>query len=228
MIVANDLQRGHWWGDAKEMANFAVEPLRRGQNRLRSAILRGLDKLEDLSSQHEPAEYLLPDVSRLTRSADLILPKLCAIARTMDLPTRKSVAAADYGDRTGRQLEALETVLADDTCLFPIDDSWYPSEVVELVSYEQNAPGFVPCTALLIANAIQGRDNAGWFEFRWRRLAAEYNILPKSTRDPFLAGLRYLYETGEDFVFDNDHRNRDPVLAPEGMIDFVEFTEDSV
>jgi len=226
MIVANDLQRGHWKGDAKEIAEFAVEPVRQAPRKLRAAILRGLDALEDLSYQYEPTEYFLPKESRLTRPVDQVLPKLCDIARAMDMPTRKSVAAADYGDEIEKHLEALENVLAAENCQFLKDEVWYPGEVVELVSLGRNAPGFVPCTALLLANAIQGRDNVGWFEFRWSNLAADYNALPNSVRTPILAGLRCLYEAGEDFLTDTGHKRCDPVSATDGMIDFVELADD--
>lgn len=226
MIVANDLQRGLWCGGAKEFAEMALDRVRSAPNVIRSAILRGLDALEDLSYSHEPAEYLLPNVSRLTRPVDHILPKLCDIARSMDRPTRKSVAAADYGDSDGKHLEALDDVLSTENCQFPKDEVWYPSEVVELVSHVRNTPGFVPCTALLLANALQGRDNVGWFEFRWSNLAADYNALPERVRVPILAGLRFLYESGEDFLTFTGHKNCDPGASPDGLIGFVEFSGD--
>lgn len=226
MIVANDLQRGHWHGDAKEVSELAVEPVRRAPNKLRAAILRGLDALEDLSYRFEPADYLLPKESRMTRPIEQVLPKLCDIARAIDFPTRKSVAAADYGQEIERHLEALDNVLAAENCQFPKEEVWYPSEVIELVSHVRDTPGFVPCTALLLANAVQGRDISGWFESRWSNLAADYNALPISARAPILAGLRCLYEAGESFLTYTGHKNCDPVVAKQGMIDFVEFGDD--
>lgn len=226
MIVANDLQRGHWHGDAKEIAEFAVEPVRQAPHKLRAAILRGLDALEDLSYRYGTNEYFLPKESRLTRPINQVLPKLCTIARGMDLPTRKSVAAADHGCDIEKHLEALENVLAAENCTFSNDEYWYPSEVVELASHVRDSPGFVPCTALLLANAVQGKNDLGWFEFRWSNLAADYNALPDSVRAPILAGLRCLYEAGEDFLTYTGHKRCDPVTAPDGMIDFVELADD--
>lgn len=226
MIAANDLQRGLWDGDSRDFAEMAVEKILAAGRPIRTAIFRGLDTLEDLSYSYEPTEYFQPNKSRLTRTADQILPKLCEVAKAMDEPTRKSVAAADYGCDIDRHLEALNDVLSSETCLFPKDDVWYPSEVVELVSHVRATSGFVPCTALLLANALQGSDNVGWFEFRWSNLAADYNDLPESVRTPILAGLRFLYESGEDFLTFTRAKHCDPVASPEGLIDFVQLHDD--
>ncbi|WP_394177911.1 hypothetical protein [Yoonia maritima] len=226
MIVANDLQRGLWGGDTRDFAEMAAKKVLAAGRPLCTAIFRGLDALEDLSYSYEPTEYFQPDKSRLTRTAEQILPQLCEIAKSMDEPTRKSVAAADYGCDIDRHLEALNDVLSSETCLFPNDEAWYPSEVVELVSHVRATSGFVPCTALLLANALQGRDNVGWFEFRWSNLAADYNVLPKTVRAPILAGLRFIYESGEDFLTYSGAKHCDPVASPEGFIDFVKLRDD--
>lgn len=229
MFVANDLQKGLWHGDAREIAGIAKAAVRRAPHHIRSALLRGLDALDvqnDLFYWNDPAKYLLPDESRLTRPLERILPKLCEIARAMDMPTRKSVAAADYGYDTDGYLVALNNVLSDNSCLIPDNGYRYPSEVVELVSHSRSNPGFVPCTALLLANALQGKDNQGWFEFRWSNLAADYNALPDDVGGPILAGLRYLYETGEDFLCYTGCEVCDPVTAQEGMIGYVKLPDD--
>lgn len=98
--------------------------------------------------------------------------------------------------------------------------------MVELVSHVRDTPGFVPCTALLLANALQGRDNEGWFEFRRSNLAADYNALPDSVRVTILAGLLYLYESGEDFLSYTGSKNCDPVSSPESLIGFVDFPDE--
>lgn len=226
MIVANDLQKGLWNGDSKEFAELAAHLVRVTTRDIRTAILRGLDAVEEPLYSYEPTELFLPEESRLTRSVDQILPKLCAIARAMDQPTRESVAAADHGSDIDQHLEALNDVLSSVNCLFPKDEVWYPREVVELVSHVRATRGFVPCTALLLANALQGRDNVGWFEFRWSNLAADYNNLPKSVRAPILAGLRCLYEAGEDFSTYTGVKYCDPVISPESLIDFVVLPDD--
>lgn len=205
---------------------MAVEKILAAGRPLRTAILRGLDTLEDLSYSYEPTEYFQPKKSRLTRTAEVILPKLCEVARAMDEPTRKSVAAADYACDVDRHLEALNEVLSSEMCLLLKDEVWYPSEVVELVSHVRATSGFVPCTALLLANALQGRYNIGWFEFRWSNLAADYNRLPESVRAPILAGFRFLHESGEEFLTYSNAKNCDPITSPEALIGFVRLPED--
>ena len=227
MIVANELQQGLWSDGSRDFAEMALDQIRVSPRSLRTAILRGLDSVEDYSCGHGPAAYLLPEETRLTRNAEQILSRLCEVARSMDEPTRRSVAAADHGCDIERHLDALDAVLASETCLFPKNEVWYPSEVVELVSHVRATPGFVPCTALLLANALQGRDNAGWFEFRWSNLAADYNDLPKGARAPVLAGLRFLYESGEDFLTYAGAEYCDPVISPEGLVDFVQLPDDA-
>lgn len=220
-LVANELQRGFWSGDAKELAEMATESIRGAPSKLRSAILRGLDTLEDYAFRSEPASYLLPDQSRLTRPQDQILQKLCQIARGMDQQTRQSVAKADYGYRADEHLRALDEVLSSEDCQFPKGETWLPSEVVELVAHVRETRGFVACTALLLANALPTDDRLGWFEFRWERLAAEYNALPASVRCPIMAAIRYLYEVDKEFLWYSERKNWHPVEAPESMISWA-------
>ena len=217
-FVANELQHGFWSGDAKELAEMATDSISSAPSKLRSAILRGLDTLEDYAPRCEPASYLLPDQSRLTRPQDQILQRLCKIARGMDQQTRQSVAKADYGYRADEHLHALDKVLSSENCQFPKDETWFPREVVELVAHVRETPGFVACTALLLANAIPTNDRMGWCEFRWERLAAEYNALPDSVRYPILAGFRYLYEADKEFLWYSERKNWHPVEAREFMI----------
>lgn len=218
VLVANDLQRGLWSGDAREFGEAAVERIQGASPKLRSAILRGLDVLEDIEFRFEPAKYLLPRNSRLTRPKEEILPKLHHIARGMDPRTRESVAAADYGYRTEEYLEALNDVLSSEDCRFPKNGSMSPSEVVNLVAYVRDTPGFVNCTALLLANAIPTLDEKEWFAFRWERLAVDYNALPDSVRGPILAGIRYLFEADKDFLCYSGRKDWDPVQTPDSMI----------
>jgi len=218
VLVANDLQRGLWSGDAREFGEASVERIQDASPKLRSAILRGLDTLEDFEHKYEPASYLLSSESRLTRSKEEMVTKLCHIARGMDPRTRKEVAAADYGYRTEEYLDALNDVLSSGDCRFPKNDSMSPSEVVNLVAYVRDRPGFVRCTALLLANAIPTLDEKGWFAFRWERLAVDYNALPDGVRGPILAGIRYLYEADKDFLRYSDRKDWDPVRSSKSMI----------
>jgi hypothetical protein len=228
LLVANNLQTGRWSGDTKEFAEVAVENVAMAHSRLRTAILRGLDTLEDTAIRYEPAEYLLPKESRLTLPRDEVLPRLCDLARSVDQATCNSIAAADYGQDTARHLEALRDVLSKEDCQFPNNDVWYPSEVVELVAHVRSTPGFVPCTALLLANALPTNDEMGWFDFRWHTLAADYNALPDSARAPILAGMRYLYEADAEFMPYEGKKFYDPVLSTERMIHFEGYPEAAI
>ena len=219
VLVSNELQGGFWWGDAKELAASATERIAVAPLKLRTAILRGLDTVEDHAAyRYEPVSYLLPDQSRLTAQRNQTLAQLCQIARGMDLRTRQCVANADYGYRAEEHLQALHEVLSSENCQFPNGETWFPSEVVELVSLVRETPGFVVCTALLLANALPSNDKMGWFEFRWERLAVEYNSLPASVRAPILAGFRYLYEADKEFLCYSKRKDWDPVDAPDLMI----------
>ena len=77
--------------------------------------------------------------------------------------------------------------------------SYEPAEVVERVAHVRHTPRFVDCTGHLLAKARPTKDEMGWFEFRWKTLAADYNALPESVRSPIFAGLRHLYETSTAF-----------------------------
>lgn len=172
--------------------------------------------------------FLAERESRLTRSADQIVPLLCDIARTMDRSTRDKVAASDRGCEIDRQLEALDAVLSSETCLLPRDDTWYPAEVVELIFHTRHASSIAPCTALLLANFLQGRHSWGWFEFQSSRRAADYNNLPKSVRAPILAGLRFLFESGGYSPSHPDKNHYDPISSSETLMHVVVLPNDDL
>lgn len=193
----------------------------------RAAIVHGF--IEDAESNRYATAYSDPSKSaylsfapedRLTRSADALLPALKRIAHDLLGPDLSSVAAADYGDRAEQHREALVAVLREQDCLFTDEQSWFPSEVVELVAHVRSTPGFVGCTALLLVNAIATGDPQDWFSFRWENLAEDYHALPKSVGAPILAGIRYLYESDAHFL-GYYTRTYDPILTPERLIPVV-------
>ncbi|MEO0917432.1 MAG: hypothetical protein AAFY31_10690, partial [Pseudomonadota bacterium] len=221
VLVANDLQYGLWPGDTRDFADLAAEQIKTTGRILRSAILRGLDILESERPKYERASPFLPDLKRLTQEPGQILPELYKIARAMDQATRKSVAHADYGYRSDQHLEALNAVLAREDCRFSKDETWCPSEVVELVAFVRSTPGFVNCTALLLANAILQGDDGGCFDHRWTILAQDYNALPARVGGPILSGVRCLYEMDEYFMFHEPRGSYDPVTTPDKLIHFA-------
>lgn len=187
----------------------------------RAALMNGFAALALYSTRGvPPVDLPIRPEDRITRPASAILPALRRIARGMDDDLLTSVSKADYGDQADRHKAALIRVLNDNDCLFGSDDTWFPSEVVELVAHVRATPGFIPCTALLLVNAIATGDDMGWFDFRWENLGPDYNALPGDARTPILAGLRYLYESDPDFLSYHT-RPYDPALAPEWLIPVV-------
>ncbi|WP_341368825.1 hypothetical protein [Yoonia sp. BS5-3] len=218
VLIANTLQHGLWHEDTKDFADAATVRIHEAPDVLRAAILRGLDTIEDSAFRYEPASYLLPQTSRLTQHVGDVMPALCRLAQRMDSHIQKSVSQADYGYLADQHLEALGEALANEDCQFPKNESWFPREVVELVAHVPSTPGFVECTALLLANALPTNDRMGWFNFRWERLSAEYNGLPESCRNTIFAGFRYLYEADKEFLCFSQRKNWHPIQASEGMI----------
>ncbi|MEM9787697.1 MAG: hypothetical protein AAF801_14430 [Pseudomonadota bacterium] len=221
VLVANDLQYGLWPGDTRDLADFAAARIHAAGHVLRSAILRGLDVLESERPKYGQACRFLPELPRLTQEPGQILPALCKIAQAMDPATRKSVAHADYGDRSDQHFEALNAVLAREDCRFEKDETWCLSEVVELVAFVRSTPGFVNCTALLLANAILQGEDGGCFDHRWTILAQDYNALPPRVRWPISSGVRCLYEMDEDFMFHEPRGTYDPVTTPDKLIHYA-------
>jgi hypothetical protein len=138
----------------------------------------------------------------LTRKGETIAPALLVIARRLadaeDMISQ--VSRADYGQDSAKHLAALRRVLARESGQFGQDESWYPSEVVELVAHVPGNPGFVECSALLLLNALAAHDLHGHFDSRWERMGAAYIDLPEPDRLPILRGIRYLYEADQNFL----------------------------
>ncbi|MBD3679164.1 MAG: hypothetical protein HUJ27_12300 [Rhodobacteraceae bacterium] len=192
---------------------------------LRAALVNGWLMLREQHALGYPSPDLrFSPEDRVTRPAEKILPALRAIARELKEPTLTSVAKADYGMDWEEHRSALLEVLFEQDCLFTEDQSWTPSEVVELVAHVRSSPGFVPCTSILLVNALVQGDHVDWFPFRWEGHAPDYRALPPRVRGPILAGIRYLYESDPHFL---EHYTRpyDPLETPEWLIPLVEDWE---
>ena len=131
---------------------------------------------------------------------------LIRIAKSMTEEERLSVAHADSYRRDGdveKHLAALNDVLARADCRFP-DDTWFPLEPVELVAWSPEAMGFVPCTALLLIDALgdgtfHANDGQGGLSSRWGLNYDAYCKLPGELSAPILRAFRFLYETADEF-----------------------------
>jgi len=222
VLVANDLQRGLWQGQVKELAETSADKLRRANPMLLKSVLRGIDALDYRRFNYEPFVNFLPSESRLTLDKEQILPELCRIARAMDDDDRKAVAAADYGYRKEEHFLALNDVLARDDCRFHKDNYWCPSEVVELTSHGGSDQTFISCTALLLVNALVTKDRMGWFDYRWERYSVNYNMLSDNVRPAIISGIRWLYESG---YCEPSFGDWDPIKFPQTMIPIGDLSQ---
>lgn len=186
---------------------------------LRAAVANGLVRAREFGLVE--LESVPIAAVRLTRQREKIAEALLQIARSMRPDELLAVAQADRGAEVERHLAALRTVISmRDGILLP-DESWYPSEVVELSACVPQAPGHPGCTAILLLNVLQSGDDSGWMAFLWPLQAADYCALKPSQRDPILAALRYLYETDPEFLadasvdFSPDHKHHKKILGRE-------------
>lgn len=164
---------------------------------LRAAMAKGLVRARELGLiQIEPPAPALG----VTRGADEIAGHLLQIVRSMRRDELLTVAQADRGDDAERHHAALLDCIARRDGIFPPDENWYPSEVVELVAHDPQHPGHAGCTAILLLNVLKHGDRQDWFGYRWQKQAAAYMALKPSQRDPILAGIRHIYETEGHFL----------------------------
>lgn len=166
----------------------------------RAAAVQALWRLQD--TRVLPSGTSRDACAGLSRRAETIAPALLAIARHLEAndDVINQVSRADYGQDCERHFAALRRVLARENGQFDRDESWYPSEVVELVAHVPGKPGFVECSALLLLNSLATRDSQGHFESRWERMGAAYIDLQEPYRVPILRGIRYLYEADQNFL----------------------------
>ncbi|MBC7737362.1 MAG: hypothetical protein H7245_09135, partial [Candidatus Saccharibacteria bacterium] len=165
---------------------------------LRAAVANGLRRCVELGLLD--LERPPGDADCVTRPAKEVAEALVRVARSMNPNELLAVAQADRGDDVQQHLAALRQVIGQRDGIFPAGETWFPAEVVELVSHVPGSLGYEGCTAILLLNALATGDEAGWFDFRWVRQWPEYCALRSSTRDPVLAGIRHLYETDPDFL----------------------------
>jgi hypothetical protein len=127
------------------------------------------------------------------------LEKVCArlveLAQAVTEPELEHIAKADYQNDREEHYAALKTVIFEQDCVFSDEQSWVPSEVVELISHIPAEPGFGVATAVLLTHCLRKGDMQGHTDFRWQNNAAAYLAMPDTLRHPILAGFRYIYET---------------------------------
>ncbi|MEM6421274.1 MAG: hypothetical protein AAF698_01710 [Pseudomonadota bacterium] len=172
-------------------------------------FLHGIDVVARASMSGEKGLEPVPEGMQLTKEPADLVPTLVTIARSMTMEERRCVASADYGDDVEKHLSALNAVLAAKDCRMEDhaeEISWFPGEVVELAAYSPSAPGFVACTALLLANALQSGTYVppvGMDAF-YSASARGYGTLAPDERHAIRSAYRYLYES--DPYFEPDLR----------------------
>lgn len=124
---------------------------------------------------------------------------LIALARQMTPAEIDHISRADYGNDVARHKAALLALLADGDVAYPSGEAWYPAEVVELVSHVPGSPGHVPCTAIVLLDALRTGDLHGNAEFRLGNQFTQILTLPEPARTVLIAAFRHIYETERDW-----------------------------
>ncbi|EBA16522.1 methylmalonyl-CoA mutase [Roseobacter sp. SK209-2-6] len=177
-----------FWEDFNSIYRTAPPPVR-------AALMNGYERLRHnclLSVDCKPAQEDL-----LTRSLSEVEDLLIPIARRMTPAEIESIAAADYGMDKARHKTALEELLDSPSLAYPKGEVWYPAEVIELTSYVQGAAGWLPCTAIVLLDAVRTLDDRSNAEFNFGGQWRDYSRLPALTRSAVHAAFRYLYESDE-------------------------------
>jgi hypothetical protein len=168
---------------------------------IRAAVMNGFQRLRDLGLVEDRCR---PQADhRVTHPRAAVEAALKTIGRAMTLPEIDHVARADYGTDVARHREALVALLQDPDLAYPPGEVWYPAEVVELVAYVPRSPGYIPCMAIVLLDALRTGDIQDNATFRLGRRWAALLALPQRARDAFLAAYRHLYETD---VLGSPHR----------------------
>lgn len=198
VLLADALQNPHVPDFLIEVWAAAADQLADWPATLRAAAANGLRQAKTLGHINL---YTLPlDQDYQTHPAEPIADHLLRIARSMRRDELYEVARADHCADLEKHFAALMEVIGKRDGIFLETDARFPSEVVELTSHTPGAPGHEGCTVILLLNALQTSDRAGWFDFRWQNQGAAYCALKPSVRDPILTGIRHLYETDPEFL----------------------------
>lgn len=184
---------------------------RRAAPPIRSALMNGFEQAR-LHAVVSDAIY--PTISdRTTYSATQVLPPLIELARSLTAGERVEIAKADYGADVDQQVEGLNRLLDTPDCRFPKGESWFPLEVIELISHQPENAGFIGCTALVLINAIYDGDFREHSSSRWKAHSSVYQNLEMSARGAILSGFRHIYETIEGWDPYWDHFETDSFVV---------------
>lgn len=195
--------------DARDMV-WLLEEYRKRFNaadpRVRAALMHGFDKTMEFTKFKKEDRPTQPEL--LTNDLASVEAFLTPIAKAMTVEEIDEVAEADRGYDAQRHKQALVNMLQGASVSFPKGDNWFPAEVVELISHVPSAPGHIPCTAIVLLDAIRSSDDLSHAEFRFKSQWKDYYEMPIPIKIAFYAALRYLYETDERWCSDSKHHLR--------------------
>lgn len=191
LLLADRLQSGAGTDDLFHHWDTLEERYRETSAPVRAALLRGFalcHALGQVALEGPPAGTDL-----VTEPRAAALAALAALATSMTEAELENVARADRG----KDIEQHRGSLLDRLRALPNrpPDPWFAAEVVELSSHIPGTPGFAPCTALLLIDAIHTGDTRGAAAYRWMSIGAGYDALPEPDRATIHGGYRHLAES---------------------------------
>lgn len=196
MLLADRLQCGAGPDDLYWNFDAFQDHYREASSPVRAALMNGFRvahgmrrvNLDAVPKGHDLHTYDGEDLLRL----------LGRIARSMTPEIRDLVCLKAPEDTRAVHRAALDNCLST-SCVLSEFGTWFPGEVVALVSQDVAHVAHAPCLALVLINAITTRDLGGKMAFCWEEQAPQIMRLQAEYRVAIVAGVRHLHEMGFDW-----------------------------
>ncbi|MEM7507055.1 MAG: hypothetical protein AAF415_09915 [Pseudomonadota bacterium] len=143
-----------------------------------------------------------------------VIAALVAMAKSADREARESVVQTDGHSNPEKHRAALDEVTDSQDCVMTQEQSWYPSEAVELAAYCHGLPGFGLAHAILLTSAISAGSGEYSLHWRWAGEGLHILALPPDWHQPICAAYRYLYESDPDWEPEIVGRKRQAAPIP--------------
>lgn len=197
LLLSDQLQGGrgieepdHGWG-------LLQEPIQAISLPRKPAILRGYDRLFKFSNQFDVSAIKATDF--LTMTLENTKEALTRLFENPTVAELEFISRADYARESQKHLSALKKVIFHQNGKMNEAESWYPSEVIELISHVPSNWGFTTCTALLLYNDLDIGDSFYGTDFRWANNAQKYLTMDEPAQRIIVNGFRYLFESDQDW-----------------------------
>ncbi|MCG3267820.1 hypothetical protein [Yoonia sp. I 8.24] len=197
----HDTVLGEYWSE-----NLSL--YRASAAQIRAAIAHGFAYLNAYGVIELPAAPDTDDLRSVSRQS--VESALTNIASQLLGPAIETISKADYGDCAAQHKRALEDLLSRNFEDVLLTDRWYPMEVIELTSHVPTSLGGIPCTAIVLLDAIRTNDNYGSASFRLERHAEFFCGLAEPQYSAFWAAFRFLYENDPFWADSMPSRKFDP------------------